>query len=292
MQWSWKIGRWFGIDTRVHATFLLLLLWAAVSGFGQGGGMFAAVMGVLFMIAVFASVFLHEVGHALTARAFGIGTHQILLTPLGGIAEIEARDMRPREEMLIALAGPAVSLALGGALLFVATTLGSISPMHFIGALAWANLMIGVFNLLPAFPMDGGRVLRSWLAMRMNYVRATGIAAEVGKWAALGMALLGLFYNPMLIVLAAFVYLAGRSEARGVRARAAYEGQIVDEPVRRGWFGAAKKADSSDSYYVSERPQDVWRPRQRRHQEPRGERRVRVLRGPHQVIVVEQVTRW
>ena len=286
MQWSWKIGRWFGIDTRVHATFLLLLLWAAVSGFGHGGGALAAFMGVVFMIAVFASVFLHEVGHALTARVFGIGTHQILLTPLGGIAEIEARDMRPQQEMLIALAGPAVSLGLGGALLFVASAFGSLTPFSFIGALAWANLMIGLFNLLPAFPMDGGRVLRSWLATRMNYVRATGIAAEVGKWAALAMALFGLFYDPILIVLAAFVYLAGRAEARGVEARAAYEGVydagLIDEPVARDRW--ARPRDHLRDVYLDE----GWRPRRFYRDPPQRQ----VVRGPRQVIIVERVSRW
>ncbi|MCA9689250.1 MAG: site-2 protease family protein [Nannocystaceae bacterium] len=233
MKWSLRLGRFFGIDTNVHVTFLLLLAWSAINGLGEGGTLLAAAFGVIFMIAVFASVLAHELGHALTARAFGIETRQILLTPLGGMAEIESGVMRPRVEMLIALAGPAVSLALGGLLMLLAGSFATLSPASFLGALAWANLMIGLFNLVPAFPMDGGRVLRAWLAGRMHYVRATGIAADIGKYAAIAFALLGVFYNPMLILIAGFVYLAGRAEASSVAARIG--DPYLDAPPRGGW---------------------------------------------------------
>jgi len=222
MKWSWSIGRFFGIDTRVHATFVLILAWAAVSSLSSGGTLVAAGVGVAFLLAVFGSVLLHELGHALTARMFGVPTRQIILTPLGGMAQIEAGDMRPRDELLIALAGPAVSLGLGAVLLFTAGLLGSLSPAGFVGGLAWANLAIGLFNLVPAFPMDGGRVLRAGLAMRMEYFRATGIAAKVGRYAALGLAVVGLFTNPLLVLIAAFVYFAARQEGR----RAAWMAQF------------------------------------------------------------------
>ncbi len=214
MQWSWSIGRLFGIDTRIHATFALILVWAAFSSYSSSGTIVAAGVGVAFLLAVFGSVLLHELGHALTARMFGVPTRQIILTPIGGMAEIEASDLRPREELFIALAGPAVSLLLGTILLFLAGLFGTFSPFGFVAGLAWANLAIGLFNLVPAFPMDGGRVLRAGLAMRMDYYRATGIAAKVGQYAAAGFAILGLFTNPMLLLIAGFVYVAARQEAR------------------------------------------------------------------------------
>ncbi len=216
MSWSWNIGRPFGIDTRVHASFLLLLGWAAMSGWQGGGTWVAAVVGVVFMVAVFASVVAHELGHALTARAFGIRTRQILLLPIGGVAQIEQAHMRPRVELLVALAGPVVSLLLAG-LLFtgVAITGGSLTPDSFIAALAWTNLGLAVFNMLPAFPMDGGRVLRAALAQRMGHIRATAIATTFGKVGAVLFAVLGLVTGRFLLLLmAGFLYLAARGEAR------------------------------------------------------------------------------
>mgnify|MGYP000659750469 CR=1 FL=1 len=161
MSWSWNIGRLFGIATRVHASFLLLLLWAAFSGYSGTGTLTAAVMGVIFMIAVFASVVAHELGHALTARVHGIETRQILLLPIGGVAQLEQGHMRPNVELQVALAGPVVSFLLAGVLFTFAAILGDVSPDSFLGSLAWTNLGLAVFNMLPAFPMDGGRVLRA-----------------------------------------------------------------------------------------------------------------------------------
>ena len=215
MSWSWPIGRLFGIDTRVHASFLLLLLWAAWSSYSAAGSALAAAIGVLFMIAVFASVVLHELGHALTARAHGIGTRQILLLPIGGVAQLEQGHMRPRVELQVALAGPLVSLLLSAILFAFAALTGDLSPDNFIGSLAWTNLGLALFNMLPAFPMDGGRVLRAALASRMGHLRATDIAVTLGKAGALLFLITGLYTGRyMFMLLAAFLYFAARSEPR------------------------------------------------------------------------------
>lgn len=212
MHWSWSLGRFFGIDTRVHASFALVLLWAFLTTYDQGP--LAVVLSLAFLLAVFASVVAHELGHALMARNFGLATRQIVLLPIGGVAQIEGAYMPPREEMLVALAGPVVSFALGGALLSVASLAGDVSAYGFLGGLAWANLMIGLFNLLPAFPMDGGRVLRALLAARMGPLRATEIAAAIGKIAAIALGTYGLVSGrTMLAVVAVFLFLAATGEA-------------------------------------------------------------------------------
>ncbi len=215
--WSWSLGRIFGIETRVHATFLLLVAWAAFSAISQGATLAAALVSVVFLLAVFASVLLHEFGHALTARRFDIETRQIILSPLGGLAQLESGIMPPRTELWVALAGPAVSFGLAGVFFGLAGITGDFSPTTFIGALAWANLMIAAFNMLPAFPMDGGRVFRAALALRIGYRRATEVAATVGRYAGVAMMIVGLFTRPMLMLIGAFVFFAAGAEARSVR---------------------------------------------------------------------------
>jgi Zn-dependent protease len=213
--WSWNLGRIFGIDTRVHASFLLLLVWAAWSSYAGTGTLIAAFVGVAFMIAVFASVVAHELGHALTARSFGIETRQILLLPIGGVAQIEQSRMRPRVELLVALAGPVVSFLLAGVLFTFGAVTGDVTPNSFLGALAWANLGLAVFNMLPAFPMDGGRVLRAALSRRLGHDHATSIAATIGKWSAIALGVLALIAGKfMLGLVAVFLYLSASGESR------------------------------------------------------------------------------
>ena len=215
MSWSWHLGRLFGIDTRVHASFLLLLAWAGWSSFTSGGTLLAGLLGVAFMLAVFASVVTHELGHALTARHFGFETRQILLLPIGGVAQIEARQMRPRVELLVALAGPVVSFLLAGSLFTFAAISGDLDANTFLGSLAWTNLGLAVFNMLPAFPMDGGRVLRAALSSRMGHIRATQIAATLGMVGAALFFALGLYTGRfMLLLMATFLYMAARGESR------------------------------------------------------------------------------
>lgn len=212
MQWSWSLGRLFGIETRVHASFVFILAWAFLTSYE--GGPAAVLYGFSFLFAVFASVVAHEFGHALTARGFGIATRQILLLPIGGVAQIEGATMPPRQELLVALAGPAVSFMLAGIFFGLAAVTGDLTPHNFPGALAWTNLGLGVFNLLPAFPMDGGRVLRAALSMRIGPLRATEIAASIGKVAAVGLGVYGVASGrAMMAVIAVFLFLAASSEA-------------------------------------------------------------------------------
>jgi Zn-dependent protease len=223
VRWSWTIARIAGINVDVHATFLLLLAWIAIAGYGRSRTPGAAILAVLLILIIFASVVLHEFGHALTARRFGIRTRSITLLPIGGVAHIERVPSRPREELLIALAGPAVTvgiiIVLFAALRITGHSTAAGAPLttawSFVSQTMWVNVVLAVFNLLPAFPMDGGRVLRAALAMRMPFARATEVAARIGKVFALIFALAGLFLvsNPFLVVIAAFVWLSAAAEA-------------------------------------------------------------------------------
>src|ERR1051326_6394055 len=193
MKWSWRIGRIAGIGLYMHVTFLIMLIWVTASYYMVRRNWAEAVVGLLFILALFGIVVLHELGHALTARRFGIRTRDITLLPIGGVARLERMPDDPKEELLVALAGPAVNIVLA-ALFFAALLVVKGSPWvgnlaavggSFVAKLMWVNVGLAVFNLLPAFPMDGGRVLRALLAIRMNHVRATQIAANVGQAMAL-----------------------------------------------------------------------------------------------------------
>lgn len=229
MAWSFPIARLFGSELRVHATFFLILIWIGIVGYGAGG-MPAAIENVIFILALFACVVAHEFGHALTARRYGIKTPDITLLPIGGLARLERMPENPRQEITVALAGPAVNvviwallmLALGGRMPPVDDMMLSGGTIEgFLGRLAGVNLFLAVFNLLPAFPMDGGRVLRAALATRLNRVRATEIAAGAGRMLAFAMGFLGLVWgNPMLILIGVFIFIAAGAEAQDVSMRA------------------------------------------------------------------------
>jgi Zn-dependent protease/predicted transcriptional regulator len=228
MKWSWKIGRIGGIDLRVHATFLILLAWMALVYYRSSGTAAGAVRGVLFTIALFASVVLHEFGHAAAGRRVGVPTRDITLLPIGGVARLEYIPRKAKQELGIALAGPAVTAVIALVLALVLRVLHapiliasdavvSGSGAGFLAELMWVNVSLLVFNLLPAFPMDGGRVLRAALAMRSGYVRATDIAARVGRAFALLFGVVGLFYNPFLVLIALFVWLGAASESSALQ---------------------------------------------------------------------------
>jgi Zn-dependent protease/CBS domain-containing protein len=238
-RWSFRIATLFGIDLNIHATFLLLLVWIAASHLAEGHDLATAGAGVGLVLAVFATVVLHELGHALTARRFGIRTRDITLLPIGGISSLERMPEKPSQELLVALAGPAVNFVLALALAgLIALTGGSLSAdLPVVGGpllpkLLWINISLGVFNLLPAFPMDGGRVLRAMLALRIDYVRATRIAARVGRVMAVAFALLGLFGNPMLLLIAFFVWAGALEESSLVQVKSALEGLPVQSAMR------------------------------------------------------------
>ncbi|MEM7307961.1 MAG: site-2 protease family protein [Planctomycetota bacterium] len=231
--WTLRLGRFLGIDVFVHVTLLLLLgVLAAVQLVG-GGPPAAAAWTVLSLGAVFSFVLLHEYGHALAARRYGIATRDITLLPIGGVAQLERMPERPREELVVALAGPAVNLALAllAAVGLAATLVPGVPAVAALrGALAFALLSNGLlfaFNLLPALPMDGGRVLRALLAMRLGSLRATELAARVGRLFAVGLGVIGLFANPVLILIAAFVWFGAAQETYFARARAGLQGASV-----------------------------------------------------------------
>ncbi len=235
MRWSYRIARIAGTDIKIHATFLLLLLYV-FTAYGQGGWV-AAYTRAAFIVVVFVCVLLHEFGHILMAKHYGVRTPDVILLPIGGVARLEKIPEEPRQEFLIALAGPAVTLAIAAAgYLWLAQegTLPSLRELlHAEGSFAFEitrlNALLLAFNLLPAFPMDGGRVLRAILATRMGYVRATRIAATIGQALAIGLGMIGLRGEPMLVLIAFFVFLGAGAEAAAVETRSAGRGVQVEQ---------------------------------------------------------------
>lgn len=216
----YTIGRVAGIRLQVHWTFLLLIGWVAVQRIAAGQGVGEALAGVVLVLLVFASVVVHELGHAAVARRCGIGTRAITLLPIGGVAQIDRIPERPRQELAIAFAGPATSVALAVLLLGLTELMLApwmpwrVDPMvaSISMQLAAINAMLAAFNLLPAFPMDGGRVLRALLGLRWSHERATRIAVAVGGVMAALLFLAGVLGDSMLILIALFVWLSGRAE--------------------------------------------------------------------------------
>ncbi|HEX3684084.1 MAG TPA: site-2 protease family protein [Bryobacteraceae bacterium] len=232
MRWSWKIGRFAGIDVYVHATFLLLILWVVVLHWIEGRSLQAVISGVTFIVALFACVVLHEFGHALTARRYGVSTKDITLLPIGGVSRFERMPDQPWQEFWVAVAGPIVNLAIAAllyAFLFFSSGLRpvkglSITGGPFLERILVANLLLAIFNLIPAFPMDGGRVLRALLSTRMDHVRATQTAAAVGQAIALVFGLIGLFFDPFLVFIALFVWIGAAHESHSVQFKEAFSG--------------------------------------------------------------------
>jgi stage IV sporulation protein FB len=220
MSWSLRIARIAGTEIRIHITFILFLAWIGFAYY-QAYGTAAAIHGVLFLGLLFACVLLHELGHALAARVFGIPTPDITLLPIGGVARLQRMPDKPLQEIVVALAGPAVNVVIafllvaGAGASIAARHLGNLAgrPEELVSRLATVNVMLVLFNLIPAFPMDGGRVLRALLAMRTTYGQATRIAAGVGQAFAFLFGFAGLFGNPMLIFIALFLYLGASQEA-------------------------------------------------------------------------------
>jgi Zn-dependent protease/CBS domain-containing protein len=230
VKWSFQIARIAGIDVRIHATFLLLLLWFGMAYYAEGG--FAAmVSGLVFILLLFICVLLHEFGHALAARAYGIRTPDITLLPIGGIARLERMPEKPWQEFVVALAGPAVNVVIALALFLVIGRVFHLEDLavanpgagDLLSKLLAINVILVAFNLLPAFPMDGGRVLRALLATRMRHAKATRIAAFIGQVVAVLFGILGLFGNPMLLFIAVFVFFGAQQEALYATAKENFE---------------------------------------------------------------------
>ncbi|MEM7112053.1 MAG: site-2 protease family protein [Chloroflexota bacterium] len=239
-----------GIDVRVHITFPLILLWAAYQfGVVASGGLLGAIFGITVVTILFGIVTLHELGHSFAALHYGIPVKDIVLLPIGGVAQLREMPENPKQEFVIAAAGPAVNVALAVilgvvALLFnIPVISGAVAALTGGGTLTFAsilsyvfisNLSLAVFNLIPAFPMDGGRILRSLLALRLDYPRATSIAARVGQAMAVLMGLYGLYAGAFFLVLIAiFVYSGAKRENDMVLQRAKLKGLTVEQVFSR-----------------------------------------------------------
>jgi Zn-dependent protease/CBS domain-containing protein len=233
--WTWNVGKLAGIPIRVHLTLVLLLLWIAVAYALSGANWSMTALGVFLVMAIFATIVIHELGHALVARKFGYKTRDILLLPIGGIASLERIPEKPSQELAVAVVGPAINLAIAGILyLGISATHGSLRLGHatsiggaFVIQLMWINVALALFNLIPAFPMDGGRALRALLSMKLGPQRATDVAAACGKVFAVLFGFIGLFYNPFLVLIAFVVWMGANQERALVHLKTALAGVPV-----------------------------------------------------------------
>lgn len=239
MKWSVKLGTLLGIDVYLHFTFLLLLGFLGLVYWRSTHVVADTLQGVAFVVALFGCVVLHELGHALMARRYGIKTRDITLLPIGGIARLERMPEQPIQELWVALAGPAVNLVIAAVLFVGLAATGGLTPVNeldvssgsFWQRLMVLNIVLVAFNLLPAFPMDGGRVLRALLSTRLGRGRATALAANVGQGMAILFGIVGFLYNPVLIFIAIFVYLGAQAEAGAVQMQSALAGWRVRDAM-------------------------------------------------------------
>ncbi len=242
MKYSLSLGKFFGIKVQIHWTFLILLIWIVISNMLSAVGVVQTLWVLLFVLSVFLCVVLHEFGHALVAKRFGIKTIDITLLPIGGVARLETIPEKPKEELLVALAGPLVNVlialllfALMHAPLDINTIkqLSSITSINFVANLFYVNLTLTLFNLIPAFPMDGGRILRALLSFKMDRTFATRVAATIGQVLAIGFAILGFFGNPFLIFIGFFVFLGAQAEVEYTQAKSMLKGFTVNDVLMK-----------------------------------------------------------
>src|ERR671920_825251 len=241
---SFKIGRFSGIDVKVHWTFLLLLAYFAFIGYRASGSLLGALTDTVTIVALFICVLLHEFGHSLVAQRLGLEIHSITLLPIGGVSNLESLPEKPSDEIKITLAGPLVNVVLapiffGVGLLLGAeprmptdlfTGIGSVGQFFFY--LGYLNVVLALFNLIPAFPLDGGRVLRGLLATRLGALRATEIASRVGQLFAAAFFLIGLLGgNFLLALIAVFIFFGASGEAQMVRQRELTSGLTVSDVI-------------------------------------------------------------
>ncbi len=238
---SIKLGSVNGILVKIHWTFFFLPAWILFSNLASGLGLATALISVTFILALFVCVLLHEFGHAFAAKIYGIHTRDITLLPIGGVARLERMPKKPLQELVVAFAGPLVNVVIAGILLgaliaggnTISLSLAPQSVGSFFSNLMFVNLFLVVFNMIPAFPLDGGRVFRAILAIFFGYGQATQIAAVTGQVIAVGLALLALFVvgNPFLIIISLFIFFAAAGEARGVRFQESLEGYKVGDAM-------------------------------------------------------------
>ena len=242
---SLTLGRVRGIRFQVHWTFLLLVGWIVFLEMSRGNNFEAILWSIAFVVVLFGCVILHELGHALTAARFGVGTKQITLLPIGGVASLESMPENPFEEFWVAVAGPLVNVAIAILLYLVVPvgdfvsqdpeqlqqTLSAINAGNFLFYLFSANVMLVLFNVIPAFPMDGGRILRSLLSMKMNRIQATRIASGLGQLVAFLFFVFGLIYNPILALVGVFVFFGAQGENVMVQQMALLKDRTVSEAM-------------------------------------------------------------
>lgn len=245
MKGALNLGKVFKIDIKIHWTFFLIFVWVVLVELQQGGGLDSILFNAAFILLIFLCVVLHELGHALMARRFGVVTKKITLLPIGGVASLEKIPEEPYQEFLVAIAGPLVNVFIAAILYFTLPVsdvmelqlpemleeLNQLSLGNFLFYLFLANVALVVFNLIPAFPMDGGRVLRALLAMYVGRVKATAIAAGIGQFIAIIFLFLGLFYNIFLIFIALFVFIGAYGENKMVQHSALLKGHKVHEAM-------------------------------------------------------------
>lgn len=241
MKYSLSLGRIAGIQVFVHWTFLILIGYIVYSNLKQGMGTVDILWSVLFILTLFACVTLHELGHALAARRYHIKTANITLLPIGGVAQLESMPEKPKEELVVALAGPLVNVVIAGLLFPVLSLSGGLNDLdvarfshhNFLPSLMVVNIWLAVFNMIPAFPMDGGRVLRALLSFKFERHVATRIAASIGQLLAIGFVLVGFFSNPFLIFIGVFIFLGAQGEAQYAQARSLLSGYTVADAVMK-----------------------------------------------------------
>ncbi len=243
MKGSLKIGNIAGIGVFIHWTFTLLIVYIIFSNYQAGHSVEQMLWSLFFILSIFGTVFLHELGHALAAKKYNIKTKDITLLPIGGLARLESIPEKPKEELVVALAGPAVNIALALLTgLFISMPdakeltiqlSGGVNSGNFFLNFFIVNLWLAVFNMIPAFPMDGGRVLRALLSMKFERHIATNIAARIGQFLAVGFVFLGFFSNPFLVFIGLFIFLGAQAEAAYTQTKSLLAGYKVKDVVMK-----------------------------------------------------------
>jgi Zn-dependent protease/CBS domain-containing protein len=239
MRGSLKLGRIAGIELSIHWTFSLLLLFIIYNNYRAGHDIAQIIWSVVFILCIFFTVFLHELGHSLTAKKFGINTKDITLLPIGGVARLESIPEKPKEEFAVAIAGPLVNLAIAFLTFFFVdfsdiehaeeNLIQGINAGNFLFHFFVVNIWLSVFNLIPAFPMDGGRVLRAVLSHYIGRVKATNIAARIGQLLALGFIIVGFYINPFLIFIGLFIMFGAQGELSMVTTSSLLKGNVLKD---------------------------------------------------------------
>jgi len=245
MKASLNLGSISGIKIIVHWTFLFLILWVVFDELKRGGTVESILFNIAFVLAVFFCVVLHELGHALTAKRFGVNTEKITLLPIGGMASLDKIPESPKQELLVVIAGPLVNVVIAILLYLILPiqelanmnfannleTFSNLSLQNFLLYLFIVNVGLVIFNIIPAFPMDGGRILRALLAMKIDRVKATQIAASIGQFMAIIFLLVGLLYNPFLVFIALFIFLGAYGENKMVLHLSLLKGHTVEDAM-------------------------------------------------------------